>query len=186
MKRIIYLLVGIVFLSFSLFSCSDENSEILNNDLQNVVYSGDEEEYKPIEDYTIDNPRIVIYFQLLKVPKRISPTGGGSGGINCSFGLGFCFGIYWADYQVSGPSFEPKVLEKGDVSIIYKIDKDNKKVILYLPSDLTSLQAFTQSDVTEFTVYEDMEIESKVILKSGDYPVGYDSKGNLAYVIDMY
>lgn len=115
MKKTIYLLTGIMFISFILFSCSDENKEELNNNTHKSVYSNSE-----------------------------------------------------------------------DIAMVYKIDKKNKKVIFYVPNNLTSIKAFSQSDVAEFTIYEDMEVEKNVILKPGKYPQQYDSKGNYAYVTDTY
>lgn len=47
-------------------------------------------------------------------------------------------------------------------------------------------KVLSKSDVFEFTNYEDMEVEKNVILKPGEYPLQYDSKGNYPYVTDNY
>ncbi|MGS4347104.1 hypothetical protein ACKUSY_16245 [Myroides odoratus] len=184
MRKLFFLLAGILFSSLILFSCSDENKEVFNNTQKIVDISNEEVEAKPIPDFDVNDFRIVIYFKALKVPKRISPTGGGSG-INCSFGFGFCAGILITWYQVPYPH-QPEVLKNEDVALVYKIDKDYKRVIFYAPSSLTSLNEFSQSDVAEFTIYEDMIVEKGVVLKPGDYPKQYDSKGNYAYAVDIY
>ncbi|WP_430612557.1 hypothetical protein [Flavobacterium sp. JP2137] len=146
-----------------------------------------------VTDYTFEDMRIDIGIELLKVPIRMRSMASTSylsaKSLDCSFGFGFCITISNEWNAIQAPHLEgvaPITTEENHVIAVYKQDEIAGTVTFYFPNDLTSLDQFSEEDIQEFTIFEDLEITEGMVWKPGGYPLQYDSLGNLGYVMEMY
>lgn len=193
MKNKFNLLIGLLFLSFMVFSCSEDHTGNSDGSSDNSEYNSLKNVNTPVTDYAFEDMRIDIGIELLKVPKRIRAMTNTSDltnkALDCSFGFGFCITISIDWDAIQAPHLggvDPITTGENQVIAVYKPDETTGTVTFYFPNDLTSLDQFSEEDIQEFTIFEDLEIAEGMVLKPGDYPLQYDSLGNLAYVVDMY
>lgn len=174
-------LLSVLFLSLFFTTACSDNERIQEETNNNKSMS---------LDYAAADPRLTIEIKFLKVPKRINPiTPNSPASTGCTFGLGLCITISLdvfsldTSIQKSAPSV---LINDNAIIAVFNHNSATKKANFYLPKKMLDFKEFSQEDMEEFTVYEDMDLGQGLILKRGDYGVQYDSNGNYVYTVDTY
>lgn len=170
-----------MFLSLAvlIFSCSEENDSELTNKINaedNIVLmrSGD-----PCPKGTTAS--LSYEFNTMRLHRASK---------NCEKGFGICSDGFWvidcADEFGTLIAQAPLGRSGKETQSRAFIHSDKGNVNLYFPSELTEQEGFSPEDFEFFSVDEDWEITTDVLIKKGDYPLNYTSNGLIQIVLETY